>query len=81
MNGKKEMLLSTSFFGNENIDFWKKIIINLKNRGLTTTPMLITDDFSGLNKITNSLLPNSDHQLCLVHPIPSPNFKAIFAIY
>lgn len=67
MDGKKEMLLSTSFFGNENIDLWKKVIINLKNRGLTRTLMLITDDFSGLNKITNSLLPNSDHQLCIVH--------------
>jgi hypothetical protein len=31
---KKEMLLSTSFFGNENIDFWKKVIVNLNNFGV-----------------------------------------------
>ena len=28
---------------------------------------IISDDFSGLNKMVNSLLPNTDHQLCLVH--------------
>lgn len=67
MECKKEMLLSTSFFGNESIDLWKKVINNLKNRGLTRVLMLTTDDFSGLNKMISSLLPNCDHQLCLVH--------------
>ena len=67
MEMKKEILLSESFFGNESLDLWRKVLQNLKNRGLTRVLMLITDDFSGLNKMINSLLPNSDHQLCLVH--------------
>jgi putative transposase len=67
MECKKELLLSVSFFGSESLDLWKKVIMNLKNRGLTRVLMLITDDFSGLNKIVGSLLPNCDHQLCLVH--------------
>jgi transposase-like protein len=64
---KKELLLSITFFGSESLELWKKVIVNLKNRGLTRVLMLITDDFSGLNKMASSLLPGSDHQLCLVH--------------
>mgnify|MGYP003418598581 FL=1 len=67
MECRKELLLSISFFGSESLDLWKKVIMNLKNRGLTRVLMLITDDFSGLNKMASSLLPNCDHQLCLVH--------------
>ena len=67
MECKKELLLSISFFGSESLDLWKKVIVNLKNRGLTRVLMLITDDFSGLNKMASSLLPGCDHQLCLVH--------------
>jgi transposase-like protein len=67
MEMKKEILLSESFFGNECLDLWRKVLQNLKNRGVTRVLMLITDDFSGLNKMINSLFPNSDHQLCLVH--------------
>jgi transposase-like protein len=64
---KKELLLSTSFFGSESLELWKKVIVNLKNRGVTRVLMLITDDFAGLNKMASSLLPSCDHQLCLVH--------------
>lgn len=64
---RKELLLSISFFGSESLDLWKKVIVNLKNRGLTRVLMLITDDFSGLNKLASGLLPSVDHQLCLVH--------------
>ena len=67
MECKKELLLSASFFGSESLELWKKVIVNLKNRGVTRVLMLITDDFSGLNKMASSLLPNCDHQLCLVH--------------
>jgi putative transposase len=67
MECKKELLLSISFFGSESLDLWKKVIMNLKNRGLTRVLMLITDDFSGLNKMASGLLPSCDHQLCLVH--------------
>lgn len=64
---KKELLLSQTFFGSESLELWKKVIVNLKNRGLIRVLMLITDDFAGLNKMASGLLPGSDHQLCLVH--------------
>jgi len=67
MNCKKELLLSCVFFGSESLEMWKKIITNLKNRGLCRVLMFITDDFSGLNKLLSQMLPNTDHQLCLVH--------------
>jgi transposase-like protein len=67
MECKKELLLSESFFGHESLDLWRKVIQSLKNRGLTRVMTVITDDFSGLNKIVASLLPGCDHQLCLVH--------------
>ena len=67
MNCKKELLLSITFFGSESLEMWKKVINNLKNRGLCRVLMLITDDFSGLNKLLSQMLPNTDHQLCLVH--------------
>ena len=51
MNCKKELLLSITFFGSESLEMWKKVINNLKNRGLCRVLMLITDDFSGLNKL------------------------------
>lgn len=67
MNCKKEVLLNTSFFGSENLEIWKKVINNLRNRGLARVLMIITDDFAGLNKLLKQLFPNTDHQLCLVH--------------
>ena len=67
MDCKKELLLSIVFFGSESLEMWKKVITNLKNRGLCRVLMFITDDFSGLNKLLSQMLPNTDHQLCLVH--------------
>jgi transposase-like protein len=67
MNCKKELLLSIVFFGSESLEMWKKVITNLKNRGLCRVLMFITDDFSGLNKLLSQMLPSTDHQLCLVH--------------
>lgn len=67
MSCKKELLLSAVFFGSESLEMWKKVITNLKNRGLCRVLMFITDDFSGLNKLLSQMLPSTDHQLCLVH--------------
>jgi putative transposase len=64
---KKEILSIQLFWGNESIDLWKKVLIDLKNRGVTRAMMLITDDFSGLTPIMKSLFPESDHQLCHIH--------------
>jgi len=67
MQGYKELLTSQIFWGKEVIDAWRAVIISLKNRGLTRALFIVTDDFSGVTALVNSLLPNSDHQLCTVH--------------
>jgi len=67
LDGKKEVLTTTSFWGNEVLESWRKVLIDLKNRGLVRVLLLVTDDFSGLAPMIGSLFPNSDHQLCTVH--------------
>lgn len=66
-DGKKEVLTAATFWGHEHLELWKKILIDLKNRGLTRCLLFITDDFSGLTHLLQSLFPNSQHQLCTVH--------------
>lgn len=65
--GRKEILCSRIYWGNETIDCWKRVFTDLKNRGLTRVLLLVTDDFSGLKKLIEGFWPLSDHQLCTVH--------------
>lgn len=67
MNGQKEILTATTFWGNEVLESWRSVLIDLKNRGLTRLLLLVTDDFSGLASLIKGLFPNTDHQLCCVH--------------
>jgi len=67
LDGKKEVITASTFWGNEVLECWRKVLINLKNRGLVRLLLLVTDDFSGLAPMVKSLFPNSDHQLCTVH--------------
>src|ERR1043165_1722036 len=67
LDGKKEVLTAATFWGNEVLEAWRKVLIDLKNRGLVRVLLLVTDDFSGLAPLVKSLFPNSDHQLCTVH--------------
>lgn len=67
LDGKKEVLSATAFWGNEVLEAWRKALIDLKNRGLVRVLLLVTDDFSGLAPLIKGLFPNSDHQLCTVH--------------
>jgi transposase-like protein len=66
-SGHKELLTATIFWGNEVLEAWRKVLIDLKNRGLVRVLMIITDDFSGLAPMIKSLFPQTDHQLCCVH--------------
>ena len=64
---RKEVLCSKTFWGNETIDCWRQVFVELKNRGLTRMLLLVTDDFSGLKNLIDGFWPHSDHQLCTVH--------------
>ena len=67
LDAKKEILTATTFWGNELLESWRKVLLDLKNRGLVRVLLLVTDDFSGLAPLLKGLFPNSDHQLCTVH--------------
>jgi transposase-like protein len=67
LDGKKAVLSAATFWGNEVLESWRKVLLDLKNRGLTRALLLVTDDFSGLAPLLQSLFPRSDHQLCTVH--------------
>lgn len=67
LDGKKEVLTASTFWGNEVLESWRKVLIDLRNRGLLRVLLLVTDDFSGLAPMLKSLFPSSDHQLCTVH--------------
>ena len=67
MDGKKQLLTTSTFWGNEVLEAWRRVLLDLKNRGLTRTLLWVTDDFSGLNGLLPGLFPHSYHQLCTVH--------------
>ncbi len=67
LDGKKEVLTACTFWGNEVLEAWRKVLVDLKNRGLVRVLLLVTDDFSGLGPLIKGLFPFSDHQLCTVH--------------
>jgi transposase-like protein len=67
LEGKKELLSATTFWGHEVLEAWRKVLLELRNRGLLRVLLLVTDDFSGLAPMVKSLFPSTDHQLCTVH--------------
>lgn len=64
---RKEVLCSRIFWGNEVLDCWRQVFVELKNRGVTRMLLTVTDDFSGLKKLFEGFWPHCDHQLCTVH--------------
>ena len=67
LDGKKEVITASTFWGNEVLESWRKVLIDLKNRGLVRVLLMLTDDFAGLAGLIKGLFPHSDHQLCTVH--------------
>lgn len=67
LEGRKELLTATTFWGHEVLEAWRQVLVGLHNRGLRRVLLLVTDDFSGLAPLVKSLFRNTDHQLCTVH--------------
>ena len=65
--GRKEVICSRVFWGQELLECWKQVFVGLKNRGLTRFLLLVTDDFSGLENLAQGFWPLADHQLGTVH--------------
>jgi putative transposase len=66
-DGRKQVLTCMPRAGRENLEDWKLVLRSLLERGLRRVLILVQDDFSGLLPITQSLFPNAELQLCVVH--------------
>jgi transposase-like protein len=65
--GKKRVLACVTRPGRETLEEWKKLLRTLLERGLRRVLIVVHDDFSGLLPVTQSLFPQADVQLCIVH--------------
>lgn len=68
LEGKKEVLglyLSES----EGANFWLSVLTDLQNRGLKDIPIDCVDGLTGFPEAINSIYPQTEVQLCIVHQI------------
>lgn len=68
MEGKKE-ILGLWIGKNEGAKFWLSIVTELKNRGLEDVFIFCVDGLKGLPEAINSVYPQSQIQLCIVHMV------------
>jgi len=66
-DGRKRILACAIELGQESLEGWKKLLKSLIERGLRRVMIIVQDDFSGLLKLSQSLFPKADIQLCIVH--------------
>ena len=67
MDGSKRILLCRCVPERENLEGWRGVFKNLLERGVRRVLLIVHDDFTGLAKLSKSLFPQADIQLCTVH--------------
>ena len=68
IDGKKEVL--GLYLGeNEGAKFWLQVITDLQNRGVQDILIASVDGLKGFPEAINSVFPNTEVQLCIVHQI------------
>ena len=68
LDGQKE-LLGMWIAHNEGAKFWLSILTELKNRGMKDILIACIDGLKGFPEAIESVYPNTDIQLCIVHMI------------
>jgi putative transposase len=53
----------------EDLDGWKSFLSGLVSRGVSRVDVIVSDDFSGLDRVVSTLFPSSQHQLCITHMV------------
>ncbi len=53
----------------EDLDGWKSFLGGLVSRGVSRVDVIVSDDFSGLDRVVFTLFPSSQHQLCITHMV------------
>ncbi|MHA3828724.1 transposase, partial [Mycoplasma sp. Z1473D] len=65
-NGYKE-LVGLEVMDQESAETWAKFLRALYDRGLRNPQIVVSDDFSGINNVINSVFPNALIQKCNFH--------------
>ncbi len=68
MDGHKD-ILGIWIGENESASFWLGVCNDLKNRGVEDILIACKDGLSGFSEAINSVFPNTEIQLCIVHQI------------
>lgn len=67
-DGHKD-LLGLYIGGNESAKFWLQVLTDLKNRGVEDIFIACIDNLSGFSEAIESIFPQVEIQLCIVHQI------------
>lgn len=67
-DGKKEVL-GMWLGGNEAASFWMGVLTDLKTRGVEDILITVTDNLTGFSKTIQSVFPQAQTQICVVHQI------------
>ena len=69
-NGDRQ-ILGFTIFGSEgeSAASWHEYLRKLKERGVKTVDLFITDNLSGLSETIGRAFPEAQHQLCVVHQV------------
>lgn len=85
LEGKKE-ILGLYVSESEGANFWLSVLTDLNNRGLEDILIACVDGLKGFPEAINSMFPNTEVQLCVIHQIrnsmkyvASKNQKAFMA--
>lgn len=85
LEGKKE-ILGLYLSETEGANFWLSVLTDLANRGLQDILIASVDGLSGFPEAINTIFPNTEVQLCIIHQIrnsmkyvASKNHKAFMA--
>lgn len=56
---------------NEGAKFWLNNLTEMKNRGLLDILIACSDNLTGMSEAISAVYPKCEHQLCIVHRLPS----------
>ena len=73
LEGKKE-LLGMWVSENEGAKFWLGVLTELQNRGVQDILIACVDGLKGFSEAINTVYPNTQVQLCIVHIGVTPEF-------
>jgi transposase-like protein len=68
LQGKKE-ILGLYISENEGANFWLQVLSDLSNRGVKDILIASVDGLKGFPEAINSIYPNTEVQLCVIHQI------------